>query len=102
MAGTLCGRMGLAAALELEFEFGEAGDSAPLLFRPKLMPFEVSPFWLPLLLMWLPWLGAVPPPCWREPKMLSIVKRDAAAAPPLLSSSRMVTPDWLPSSEDGV
>jgi len=102
MAGTLCGRMGLAAALELEFELGEAGDSAPLLFSPKLMPFGVSPFWLPLLPMWFPWLAADPPPCCLEPRMLSMVNRDAAAAPPRLSSSRMVTPDWLPSSEEGV
>jgi len=68
----------------------------------KLMPFGVSPFWLPLLPMWFPWLAADPPPCCLEPRMLSMVNRDAAAAPPRLSSSRMVTPDWLPSSEEGV
>lgn len=49
MAGTLCGRIGLAAALELELELGEAGESAPLRFRPKPIPFAGSPFWWLLL-----------------------------------------------------
>lgn len=96
MAGTLCGRIGLAAALELELELGEAGESAPLRFRPRLIPLAGSPFWWlwPLLQLWL--LRPAEDPACLEPRMLSMVNRDAAAAeaaPPLRSSSRIVAPD---------
>ena len=103
MAGTRCGRKGLEAA-ELEFELGDVGDSERLLLSSGLL--------LTLLLLLLLWLCTV-----REPKMLSMLNIEAAAAAvavtaaaePTLeslkvkrSSSIMVAPDWEPSSEEGV
>uniref|UniRef100_A0A1B0A4B2 Uncharacterized protein n=1 Tax=Glossina pallidipes TaxID=7398 RepID=A0A1B0A4B2_GLOPL len=97
-----CCSIGGLVAAELEFELGEAGESEPL---PLLM-----------LISWL-WLEVfdvvTAATCDLEPNILSIVKREAAAAAAVAvlpaaegrggrSSSMIVTPDREPSSEDGV
>jgi len=73
----------------------------------KLKNFEINKYYKLHILLNLKMTAAA-----REPSMLSMVKSEAAAADaavaaPLTltrgrSSSKMVTPDWEPSSEEGV
>ncbi|KAI9586291.1 hypothetical protein GQX74_002138 [Glossina fuscipes] len=97
-----CCSIGGLVAAELEFELGEAGESEPL---PLLM--LISWLWLEVFAV------VTAATCDLEPNILSIVKREAAAAAAVAvlpaaegrggrSSSMIVTPDRDPSSEDGV